>query len=143
MGANSAPNISPPQPTVDVEAQNAKRNDKLQYIANIELYDFKAAYMDSVLQKHLPGVEFKLKNKGTKTIKEIKVTVYFKDKDGNVIHEENFYPVHAASFKPSGPLKAGYIWQMERGHFYTAKNVPSEWKQGNAVASVTDLEIDE
>jgi len=37
------------------------------------------------------------------------------------------------------PLKPGYVWQMESGKFYAAKQVPSEWAGGSYEAKITDI----
>jgi hypothetical protein len=68
---------------------------------------------------------------------------YFKDAQGTIIHEEKFDPVHQSSFciDDCPPLKPGYIWQMERGKFYKAESVPTEWKAGAAEAKITDIEV--
>ena len=62
---------------------------------------------------------------------------------GNVIAEEDYHPVLVSeySFGDSKPLKPNYIWQMERGKFYQAENVPTEWQEGNATAKITDIEF--
>lgn len=119
---------------------------KNAYIENVELYDFKAAYHDTYLDERIPGVDFKIKNKGDRDLKKIEVTVYFKDKDGNTISEETYYPVLVTELSfgsDNKPLKAGYIWQQERGKFYKAANVPDEWKVGSASAKITDIEFDQ
>jgi hypothetical protein len=70
----------------------------------------------------------------------VKVIVYFKDAKGNTIAEENYYPVLKSSLlSESKPLRPNYIWQMERGKFYGAKSVPSEWKEGAAEIRITDF----
>jgi hypothetical protein len=114
---------------------------KQDYIKNLEIYDFKARYRDSILDGRIPGVEFKIKNNGSETLDEVKVTVYFKNAKGNTIAEEDYFPVLVSSFSLSNnkPLKPNYIWQMERGKFYGAKSVPSEWKEGEAEIRITDL----
>ncbi|MBM4031799.1 MAG: hypothetical protein FJ291_08455 [Planctomycetes bacterium] len=93
----------------------------------------------------MPGVEFKLRNRGNRTLKHVEVTVYFMDAAGKVISEEDYHPVlvSESSFvmERGKPLKPNYIWQMERGKFYQAKNVPDEWSEGSAVAEITDIEI--
>ena len=78
----------------------------------------------------------------------VKVTVYFKDAKGNTIAEEDYTPVLVSNFNfmlsdSNKPLKPNYIWQMERGKFYTAKSVPSEWKEGAAEIRITDLQFKE
>lgn len=121
---------------LDIERQ------KSDYKTNVVIYDFTANYHESRSDGRLPGVEFKLKNNGSKTLKEVEVTVYFRDYLGKNISEEKYHPVLVNSFTSGNKLKPGYIWQMEPGHFYAAKNVPNEWKEGNAEIQVTDLEFE-
>lgn len=124
------------------KAKEEKR--KQEYIQHVKLYGFEADIYDTYLENKVPGVKFKLKNEGNQTLKSVKVTVYFKDAKGKVIHEENFYPISASSWRTnSGPLKPGYIWQLERGKFYKVESVPTEWKKGSAKAQITDIEFTE
>lgn len=126
-----------------------KREADLQaaYITDhIELYDVQASYMDSLLNGEVPGVQFKLKNTGDKTLVKVKVTFFFEDESGAIIAEEEFCPVLVNSYSYSSnndPLKPGYVWQMEKGKFYSAKSVPSEWVEGCAVARVTEVQFSE
>lgn len=114
-----------------------------QYINQyLELYEFRARYMDSVLDGKVPGVEFKIRNKGSRTLNRVKVVVFFKDASGATIAEEDFVPVSVSEYnfsKSSTPLKPGYIWQQEKGKFYSAKTVPSEWTEGAAEAKITEI----
>lgn len=116
---------------------------KTNYIDNsLVLYDFTSKFYDSEFDGRVPGVDFKIKNAGDKTLKKIEVTVYFKDLSGSVIYDEKFYPVLVTEFGTDNePLKPGYIWQQEQGKFYSAKKVPSEWQEGNADAKITDIEF--
>jgi len=117
---------------------------KAAYIRDhIILYDLQARYMESILDGKVPGVLFKLRNTGDRDLDMVKVTVFFKDASGAVIHEEDYTPVLVSdfSFGDNKPLKAGYIWQMERGKFYAAKSVPSEWQEGSVEAKVTDIKF--
>ncbi|MBN67144.1 MAG: hypothetical protein CMM94_06215 [Rickettsiales bacterium] len=121
----------------------ASFEEKQAYIKNVELYDLKSKYYSTYSGK-VAGVEFKLKNKGNRTLKEIEVTVYFEDTDGNTIFEENYHPVLDSSYSFSDnnkPLKPNYIWQMEKDKFYQAKSVPDEWKEGAVKAKITDIEV--
>ncbi len=87
-----------------------------EYIANyLELYDFNASVKQDISEGKIPGVVFKLKNKGDKTLDEVVVTVYFKDAENKTIAEEKYYPINTQSTafgNNHGPLKPGYIWQM-------------------------------
>ena len=122
---------------------NSLVNQKVAYIqSRLELYDLTAKYHDSVLDGRVPGVDFKIRNKGERTLKKVEVTVHFKDAAGKIISEKAFYPVLVTEFGgDNNPLKPGYIWQMETGHFYAAKNVPSEWDEGRADFKITDIEF--
>jgi hypothetical protein len=118
--------------------------EKQVYIKNVVLYDLKAKYYKTYLEEKVPGVEFKLKNKGDRTLKEVEVTVYFKDANGTIIAEEDYHPVLVTKYSFSGdnkPLKPNYVWQMERGKFYKADSVPSEWKEGAVSAKITNIEF--
>ncbi len=118
------------------------KNNK--YIEKISLYNLKAKYYDSVLKGNIPGVEFKLKNKGNKILTKIKVTIYFKDSQNNVIFEENFLPILTSNFSLSGnnkPLKPNYIWNLKRDKFYSIDTVPSEWQEGNISAEISEIKI--
>jgi hypothetical protein len=118
--------------------------EKQAYIKNVELYDLKAKYYTTYLDEKVPGVEFKLKNKGDRSLKEVEVTVYFKDANSTIIAEEDYHPVLVTKYSFSGdnkPLKPNYVWQMERGKFYKADSVPSEWKEGSVSAKITNIEF--
>lgn len=118
---------------------------KQAYLGKINLYDFEATTIDTYREKGIPAVKFKLKNNGDRALSKVEVTVYLKDENDRVIAEENFHPVLISSYNLSGnnkPLKAGYIWEIERGKYYIIKDAPTEWKVGNAVAKITDIEFE-
>jgi hypothetical protein len=125
--------------------QGRQARVKNAYISqHMELYDVTAKYMDSLLDGKIPGVLFKIRNNGDKSLTRVEVTVYFKDASGNILAEEDFLPVLVSEYSFSGdnkPLKAGYVWQMESRKFYSAKSVPSEWHEGSINAAITDIEF--
>ncbi|MEA3048237.1 MAG: hypothetical protein QOG84_73 [Sphingomonadales bacterium] len=112
---------------------------------NLRLYDLKAKYYDSLLDGRVPGVDFKIKNNGTRTLNRVKVRVVFQDKAGLPIAEEEYNPVWVVEggYSPdeNKPLRSNYIWQNEPDKFYVAKSVPSEWEEGKASATITDIEF--
>jgi rRNA maturation protein Nop10 len=126
------------QPTTD--DLQIQKTDYINH--HLVLYDFKSKIYDSEFDGKIPGVDFKIKNSGDKTLKKVEVTVYFKDAGQNVIYDEKFFPVLVTDFGTDNqPLKPNYIWQAEQGHFMSAKNVPSEWLEGNAEVKITDIEF--
>jgi len=60
--------------------------DKSQYIAqHLQLYDVSAKYVKSVVGNKVPGVFFKIRNSGTRTLNRVVITAYFKDREGKTI----------------------------------------------------------
>ncbi len=128
------------------EASSSPSAEAASYInKSLRLYQFEAKYYDSLLDGRVPGVDFKIKNEGDRTINSLTVKVEFLDADDQPIAEELYYPVNVSGISIGNedkPLRPNYIWQQESGQFYTAKTVPSEWKEGNARATITDIEFD-
>jgi len=115
--------------------------EKQAYIKKVKLYDFVARYFTNLADERVPGVRFKLKNEGQKTLGRVVVIVYFKDKNGTIIAEEEYVPVNENALFDGKPLRPGYIWQLERNKFYVAPSVPSEWQEGAAIAKIADIEF--
>lgn len=144
FGGNSEPNRERQKRSGDGR-QEREGDDpaKAAYIdEHLELYDVSAEFKDSMFDGTVPAVIFKIRNGGERSLDKVEVTVYFKDGHGNVIAEEDYSPVLVTRYSVSGgnkPLRPGYIWQMEQGKFYAAKQVPSEWKEGSIDASITDI----
>jgi DNA-directed RNA polymerase subunit M/transcription elongation factor TFIIS len=133
-------------PSEEKKAEQIRREES-DYIKNhVRLYAFEAKYITRRRDSTVPGVSFKIKNDGEKTLYEVNVTVYFKDAEGNIVAEDDFSPVNRFGFisdGDSGPLKPGYIWQPERGKFYVCESVPSEWDPGNAEIEITGVSFNE
>lgn len=137
----AAPQSTPPAPAKPIADVKKEQQD---YTQLVDLYDFQAKYYESVLDGRVPGVKFKLRNRGDRSLKLVEVTVYFQDGNGTTISEEKYFPVNTSSWmEPGKPLKPQYVWQMERGEFYSAKNVPDEWQEGKATAKITKIEFEE
>jgi len=128
---------------------NEREEDSVtaMYIAeNLQLYDLSAEYKESLLDGRVPGVLFKIRNNGDRSLDRVVVTVFFKDATGSIVAEENYIPVRVSEYSFSGnnnPLKPGYIWQMEQGKFYAAKQVPSEWATGSVEAEIAEIRFSE
>lgn len=129
-----------PQNTNTAKASEVESPKKIYARESVQIFDFQSKYY-SGFDGRVPGVEFKLRNAGARALKKVEVTVFFKDFGGQTIAEEKYYPVLVTRFDSSTPLKPGYIWQIERGQFYAAKSVPTEWSEGKAEARVTDIEF--
>ena len=96
------------QPSQSVEfaqsksSETASRVANSEYIDKLRLYDLQARYFTDLLDGKVAGVTFKLKNEGSKTLKRVEVTVYFKDASGNIIREDSFNPVWVTEFSFGG-----------------------------------------
>lgn len=122
--------------------EGAAERAKREYISkHLAVYELEARYMDSMLDGRVPGLTFKVKNNGDQTLDRVEVTVEFLNASGDAISEEVYNPVIAGGYSSDPPLRPGHIWQNERGSFYAAKSVPSEWASGRARARVTDIEF--
>jgi hypothetical protein len=122
--------------------EDAMPSDAAQYMKdNVEVYDLEASYRDSMLDGRVPGVDFKVRNNGDRTLDTVEVTVVFYNGEGDAIAEDTFFPVIVTSYDNDPPLRPGYIWQQERGRFYSAKSVPDEWQSGKVTAKVTRIEF--
>lgn len=118
--------------------------EKMNYMDKVEITEFVAQRIDTYRQKDVPAVRISLKNNGDRSLDKVKVVVYFKDKDGNTIFEEDYHPVLVSKYSFSGdnkPLKPGYVKEMEKGKYYTLKSALSDWQEGEATAQVVDIEF--
>jgi len=130
----------------DTEKEIKEYKLKQEYIKSVALYDLEAKFYTTFSKNKVPGVKFKIKNNGDRLLREVEVTVYFKDASRTVIAEERYRPVLALKKSYSGDqviLKKNYIWQMEEGNFYKAEGVPTEWKEGAVEAKVTNIKFAE
>lgn len=139
---------APTSPTLDtprVDAGNQGPTEEETYAKDsVVIYDLTAKYYETYSDGNVPGVDFKVKNTGSKSLRKVKVTIGFKDKGGTVIAEETYFPVLSGGIMDSeGPLKPGFIRAQERGKFYTAKRVPSEWDGKSVVGYVSEVDFAE
>ena len=82
-----------------IRKQEQENAVKAAYIAeHLELYDVSAKYRDSLLDGRVPGVLFKLRNGGDRSLDKVEVTVYFKDANGSILAEEDYLPVLVTDF---------------------------------------------
>lgn len=126
------------------DSGDSRTAEEAAYIRDhLKVYNLEGRYFDSLLDGRVPGVDFKIKNDGDRTLDEVKVKVVFYDDQDKPIGEEEYYPVLVTSsgIGDNTPLRPNYIWQQESGQFYSAKSVPSEWKTGKVSASITDIEF--
>ncbi len=118
--------------------------EKMNYIDKIQITEFVAKRIDTYSKEGIPAVRISLKNTGGRSLDKVRVTVYFQDKSGNTIFEEDFLPVLVSKYSFTGnnnPLKSGYVSEMEKDKYYTLDSQLSDWEEGKSVAKVVDLEF--
>ena len=118
--------------------------EKVNYMEKVKITEFSTKRIDTFLKENIPAVRIALKNTGDRSLDEVEVTVYFEDKDGNAIFEEDFYPVLVSEYSfgdDNKPLKPGYVKEMEKDRYYTIDLQLTEWVEGNATAKITDIKF--
>lgn len=144
-GASAAPGVAAAAEPGAMAVATGPSREETTYIAqNLQVYALEAKYFDSMLDGRVPGVTFKVKNNGARTLHKVVVRVAFQDAEGRSIAEEEYMLVLVSEYSfgdANTPLRPNYIAQQERGSFYTAKSVPSEWATGRATATITDIEF--
>jgi hypothetical protein len=115
---------------------------KMNYLDKIEVSQFVARRMDTYTEKDVPAVRFKIKNNGDQSLSMVKLIVYFHDKSGKAIYEEDFYPVSNNSYENRKPLKPGYVREMQKGTYYTIESALTDWEVGSATIKVVDLRFE-
>ena len=129
-------------PSEDVKKVISDLTEKIAYFPKVKVYDTIAKYYNSGWSGIKPYIDFKVKNNGDKELSEVEITVYFKDKNGNVIHEEKYTPINNGGFfSDSGTLKSGRIWQQDEYSYYSSDSLPSEWQEESADFVVTNIEF--
>jgi hypothetical protein len=143
-GNLSSPVVGSTGPS-DVDATKPSAEEVAYIRDNLRLYDLQAKYYESMLDGKIPGVDFKIKNKGGRTLNRVTVRVVFQDAEGKPIAEEEYNPVLVIaggySTDNDKPLRPNYIWQNEPDKFYAAKSVPSEWQEGKVTANISEIEF--
>lgn len=142
--ADGAPATSGSGSAVASDAGSRTAEEAAYIRDHLKIYSVDAHYYDSLLDGRVPGVDFKIKNSGNRTLNEVKVRIVFYDGSDKPIGEEEYYPVLVTSSgfgDNNTPLRPNYIWQQESGQFYAAKSVPSEWKTGKVSATISDIEF--
>jgi len=122
----------------------AEFSEKMSYIDKIAITEFEAQRIDTLLKKQVPAIRIGLKNNGDRSLDEVKVVVYFQDKNGNTIFEEQYHPVLVSQYSTqtnNKPLKPGYVHEMEKDKYYTLKSALTEWQEGKATAKIVDIKF--
>lgn len=117
-------------------------SEKMDYIENIEITEFKASRVDTYSNEGIPAFRVSLKNKGNRSLDKVKVIVYFYDSNGNVIYEEDYHPILVTKYSSSSkPLKPGYVSEMPVNRYYTLDSTLTDWDESKATIEIVDIEF--
>ena len=120
----------------DQKLKAKAQEEKESYIKKVELKDFRKSKGKS-WGKEVDGIFGTIINNGNRSLKEVKVTVYFLDKSGVTISENNYYPVLVNKFSNNKLLKPNYIKDFG---YSVEDDVPSSWG-GEVIGEVTNIEF--
>ena len=112
-----------------------------EYLPKVELKDFKVSegkkYSFDELEPCIFGT---IVNNGERILKKVEITVYFLDKNGTVIGEEDFHPVLVSNYSFGGdnkPLKPNYVKDFG---YSVKKYAPSAWA-GKVNGEIANIEF--
>ncbi len=129
----SSRNNEAPKKIKEIDEKIVEHKEKQAYFTNIEMRDVEVGEGAS----GAIGVFGELKNNGNRSLKEVEITIYYLDKDGNAIFENKYSPVRTTRyFGNNNPLKPNY--SQEFGYKLDA---PSDWS-GNIRVEVTNIEFE-
>lgn len=113
--------------------------EKANYIEKIKVTEFISTRIDTYTKKGVAAVRIGLKNTGIRSLDKVKVTVYFQDKNGNNIYEQDFNPVLVSKYTREKPLKPGYSYEMEKNNYKIIKAPLTDWSEGKATMKIVDI----
>ena len=105
----------------------------------VELDEVEARYVHDLVSGKVAAVFGKIRNRGKRTIRRIRLTASFFDAQGNPIHEDSYEPVAAATPDTDAPLKPRYV----RRFGFKAEMCPPEWAEGRVEIVIADIEFDD
>jgi hypothetical protein len=137
-GKPSSNPVEAPIKTTSSDARSATSKDKVQ----IDV--LAAKIIQTWDDKREAGLRFKIKNNSAETIKDLSLTVYFRDQGGKVFFESTYYPVNSSSYMEQTLLKPNYsmLYPEESDQYMTAKGINlEEWVEGDIVVEITGFAI--
>lgn len=80
--------------------------------------------------------EVELKNNGDRDVKDVTVTVFFRDDQGKKVAQQS---ICVLSEYVDDPLNANYSWKMQDDKFYELTSIPRSVDRSNYTIEVTDI----
>lgn len=122
----------------DESYTSSVKSEEEKYIDEyLELLDYKVGICQSYAGK-CPGIsDISIKNNGTKSIAELRITVFFQDADGKDVAEDSFLVI--GGWGNSDELKANYSWKMQSDRFYEIENLADEVDISRHRVEITEI----
>jgi len=124
------------------ESTNHQISEEEMYIAKyLKINNYKIKKFTNYSYERVPGIsDIAIKNSGNKDISNLTITVYFQDKSGKDIAEDEFMII--GNYDEPSPLKANYSWKMEKDKFYEFTNLSEEVDLSRNKVKITEIEFD-
>ncbi len=121
-----------------------KRKKFASYVSQLEFYDFYGERVSNMFSGERAGIHFNVKNNGDENIIKLVVTVFYKDANGNVLHDEDFVFVNKDSWDSDTKkiLKANQVKEMPENIFFTTKEKLSNWETDNTELIIKEIEFE-
>lgn len=111
-----------------------------EYVDLVKILNFKAERIDTWGAKNVPAFRMDVQNNGNLPLKEVEVTVYFKNKKGEIIHEMKEKPVARAIYESK--LLPCKTERMEANAYTIVKYELKDWDPKQTEYKITNLEFD-
>lgn len=109
-------------------------------LESAKVEEFNKYYYDD--EKVWGLTDIKIKNNGDKSIKQVTITVYFKDDSGNIIGENNINIGISDIYNTVSAIKPNYEWASEKDTYYELKNLTDSINPTKNEIKITDLKFE-
>jgi hypothetical protein len=141
---------------MDLKADKISQNEIKETIKNKNLESIKddiditileARIITNIFNERKAGFRYKIKNNSSETIYEMKIVVYFYDKNGNIYYEDERIPISSESWTNPIILKPNYSVILpeadERKYSTVDKMDIEEWDEGKIKIVIKDIELEQ
>ena len=115
-----------------------------EYAKLIEIDITSAKYIRTYTKGRVPGLRFRVKNNGARTIERLVVVVFFLDVNDAPIGEEEISLItNFGMFSDTGLLKSNYSMKIpdDPDEYRVSPHITSEWKPGNVQLVIKEIQF--
>lgn len=112
-------------------------------IVDIDITILEAKVIETIFNERKAGFRYKIKNNSSETIYEMKIVVYFYDKNGKIFYEDERIPISSESWTNPIILKPNYSVILpeadERKYSTVDKMDIEEWDEGRISIDIVEI----